>query len=242
MPTSTKIVALARNENVDRKATPRIRASGLKRRAEYRALISAVVTTASTPEAPRRLANRYDPKAAMSAMIGCSESSLMKYKATMFSAPMTTPTPMPPRIPNASEPSACDHVNAPPTTAETAIAYNTSEVASLTRLSPSIVATTCRGIRSRSTMGANATSSVDETAAPSTKHAAQPSAGTSACATAATATVVMMTKPTASWKIHQAPVTNSLVGAVKLSQYKSGGRKTTKTRSGGSVNVGASGM
>src|SRR5579862_312708 len=122
--------------------------------------------------------------------------------------------------------------------------YKTSDVASLTRLSLSIVASTCRGIATRSVIGANATSSVDETIAPSTNAVAHAIVGISACATALTANIVMTTSPNASWKIHHNPddVKNSLVGAVTASQYSSGGRKITRTRSGGIASAGSPGM
>ena len=54
--------------------------------------------------------------------------------------------------------------------------------------------------------------------------------------------VVTITNPKAIWKIQKAPARNSLVGAVTLSQYSSGGKKTTNTKAGGSGNVGTPGM
>ena len=100
----------------------------------------------------------------------------------------------------------------------------------------------CRGTLSSSAIAAKATSSVDETMAPSTNATPQLMPGIIACAIAATAIVVTMTKPNAIWKIQSAPARNSLVGAVTLSQYSSGGKKTSNTSSGGSGNVGTPGM
>src|SRR5579872_1755024 len=91
-------------------------------------------------------------------------------------------------------------------------------------------------------MAANATSSVEETIAPRTSATPQDMPGMIVCATHATISIVATTKPNAIWKIQKAAVRNSLVGAVTLSQYSSGGRKITKTRSGGSGTVGRCGI
>ena len=71
-------------------------------------------------------------------------------------------------------------------------------MASLIRLSPSISATSRRGRPSRWAIAVAAIGSVGETIAPSTKAGGQSRPGITAWATAATATIVASTSPTAS--------------------------------------------
>ena len=69
---------------------------------------------------------------------------------------------------------------------------------SLTRLSPSTIVTSFRGTPSRRAIAVAAMGSVGETIAPSTKALGQVRPSTNACATTATPTVVITTRPTAS--------------------------------------------
>ena len=71
-------------------------------------------------------------------------------------------------------------------------------VPSLTRLSPSTIVTSLRGTPSRRAIAVAAIGSVGETMAPSTKAVGHVSPSTTSCATTATATVVITTRPTAS--------------------------------------------
>ena len=87
--------------------------------------------------------------------------------------------------------------NEPLTTAPTAARYNTRAVASLTRLSPSRMVTTRRGIRRRFPTAVADTASGGETMAPRAMASAQPMPGNRTCATAATPPVVASTSPTA---------------------------------------------
>ena len=74
-------------------------------------------------------------------------------------------------------------------------------VASFTRLSPSITAMMRVGRCSRFRIAVTATASGGETIAPRMNAAAHGTPGTIACSTTATATVVKITRPTASMPI-----------------------------------------
>ena len=85
--------------------------------------------------------------------------------------------------------------NVPATAAVTATRYRTSAVPSLTRLSPSTIETVRRGTPSRRMIAVAAIGSVGETTAPRTKAAVHDMSSTRACATTATATIVVSTSP-----------------------------------------------
>src|SRR5262245_54133378 len=95
---------------------------------------------------------------------------------------------------------------------------------------------------SRRVTAATATASGGDTIAPSTKADGQGSAGTSACATAATAAIVTRTRPTESSEIERRCHRKSRQDVLKADQYSRGGMKTRKMTSGESVARGSSGM
>ena len=107
--------------------------------------------------------------------------------------PMTTPT----SAANTNSNSVWPSANEPLIAAPTAARYNTSAVASLTRLSPSRIVTIRRGILSRFPMAVADTASGGETIAPSAMASAHPIPGKSAWATNATPAEVARTNPTA---------------------------------------------
>ncbi len=107
--------------------------------------------------------------------------------------PKTISPPMMARKTRRAEPSE----NMPVATAATANLYSMSAVASLARPSPSRTTMVRRGSPSRRAMAIGATSSGGEMMAPSTKATAQSQARRK-WTTAATATVVKATPPTAS--------------------------------------------
>ena len=113
---------------------------------------------------------------------------------------MTSPTPTPPSTAQTRLAAACGRENVPVTTAATANLKNTSAVPSLTRLSPSITEITRRGTPNRRPIADAAMGSVGDTTAPSTNAAGHDRPMTP-CATAATATIVAVTSPTASNEI-----------------------------------------
>ena len=78
-----------------------------------------------------------------------------------------------------------------------------------------------------------ATGSVGETIAPSAKASGHERPITS-CATTATAPIVRSTRPTAAREIPRRSARSDLRSAKNAAAYKSGGRKTTSTRSGSS--------
>ena len=87
--------------------------------------------------------------------------------------PMTSPTPIPPTTVHTKSAAACISENEPATTAATANLKSTSAVPSLTRLSPSMIASARRGTPKRRPIADAASGSVGETTAPSTNAAAQ---------------------------------------------------------------------
>ena len=98
-----------------------------------------------------------------------------------------------------------------------------------------------RGTPRRRNTEVAASASVGATMAPSVNAAAQPSPGTSACATAATMTVVSRTSPTDSRAIGQRFVRRSRSGVSNAAPNSSGGRNTSSTRSGSRVMCGIQG-
>ena len=133
-------------------------------------------------------------------------------------------------------------LKAPVIAAVRAAAYRISDDASLSRLSPSTIATSRRGRCIRSRIAALASSSVGATIAPSTKAIAHGIAGIVACATTATIPVVAQTRPIAKYQMRPALSRITSVGAEIASQYNSGGRKMTSTRLGSRVSGGKPGM
>jgi hypothetical protein len=86
-----------------------------------------------------------------------------------------SPTAMPPRTDHTKLTLASRSENEPVTTAATANLKRTSAVPSLTRLSPSMIATARRGTPYRRAIAVAARGSVGETTAPRTKPAAHES-------------------------------------------------------------------
>src|SRR5580698_7060199 len=126
----------------------------------------------------------------------------------------------------------------PSTVAATANRYNTSAVASLTRHSPRMIAEIRRGIESRSKIASAATASGGDTIAPSVNAIGQPNPGTTACTTAATTTVVQMTRPKASNEMGRQLRRNSAESVDHAAEYNSGGSTTNKIISGSKCGCG----
>ena len=108
---------------------------------------------------------------------------------------------MPPAATTTKRPLAAPSENVPVATAASANLYATRPVASLTRLSPSMMVTTRRGTLSRWVTAVAATASGGDTIAPSTNATSQLIPGITACAAQATAVVVATTRPMASCEI-----------------------------------------
>ncbi len=92
-------------------------------------------------------------------------------------------------------------LTAEPTAAATATRNSTSALASLTRLSPSRMVTSRRGSPIRRPIAVAEIASVGATTAPKAKQMDRGTSGSSACTTSPTATVVKITRPTASSRI-----------------------------------------
>ena len=105
---------------------------------------------------------------------------------------------MPPITSTQNRQAACQSENVPVTTAATANPYTTSAVASLTRLSPSMIAMILRGTEMREAIAVAATASVGATIAPTTNDTGHERPEMNVWQTAATVTVVTSTSPTAS--------------------------------------------
>src|SRR5215207_3551922 len=123
----------------------------------------------------------------------------------------------------------------PVTTADTATLYRTSAVPSLMRLSPSSIVTIRLGAPRRPAMAVAATGSVGETIAPAQGRP------TSRCATEATVRVVSSTRPMDRDAIGLRFALRSRGEEKKAAEYRSGGRKIKRTRSGGSLISGTTG-
>jgi len=104
---------------------------------------------------------------------------------------------MPPTTLTTKRHEACQSENVPVITAVTAKPYATSAVASLIRLSPSMIATSRRGTPSLEAMAVAATASVGATIAPITKHVGQERPEIPSWQAAATVTIVTSTRPMA---------------------------------------------
>lgn len=107
-------------------------------------------------------------------------------------------------------------------------------VASFTRLSPSKMITSRRGRPSRRAIDVAAMASGGETMAPSAMAAGQPSCGARAIATAATARVVVKTRPTARRLIGRTLRHSSRGPREYEAENRIGGRKRASTTSGAS--------
>jgi hypothetical protein len=142
----------------------------------------------------------------------------MRFQASTAIRAATIPTTKAPPVAITMWISEPRRLKTPVTAAATAAAYSTSESASFTKLSPSMIAIKCRGIRKRSSTGAEASSSVGATIAPSTKATGHDMPGTTACNATATMTVVASTSPIASIPIWPGFASITSVGAVTASQ------------------------
>ena len=127
-----------------------------------------------------------------------------------------------------------------PPTAAIAILYAVSAVPSLTSDSPSRIVFERPLTPSRSSTAAADTGSVGPSTAPSTNAAAHGMPST-ALATAATAQMVAITRPTASSVIGAQLARSSCAETAIAAAYSSGGRKTKKTTSGSSSGEGRPG-
>ena len=128
------------------------------------------------------------------------------------------------------------------TVATTAARYAIRAVASLNSDSPSINVIAVRGTPRRRNTDVAASASVGATIAPSANAAAQPMLGTSVWATAATTTVVKMTRAIERRAIGPRFRRRSRSGVWNAATNSSGGRNTTSTRSGSRVMLGRPGM
>jgi hypothetical protein len=126
-------------------------------------------------------------------------------------------------------------------TAATAARYRTSAVASLTRLSPSMIVTIRRGTPSRRPIDVAAIGSVGETTAPRTKAADHGIPSTAQWATMPTARVVAATSPTERRPIGRTFARRSRSDVKNAAEYSSGGRNAISTTSGGSSKSGSPG-
>ncbi len=115
-----------------------------------------------------------------------------------------------------------------------AVRSSTSDVASLTRLSPSRMVTTRRGRPTRRATAVVATASGGATMAPSANAAAKDSPGTTQRATTATTSAVKATRPTESSAIGRRLRRMSISEVRIAAAYSRGGSSPMRTRSGSS--------
>ena len=116
-----------------------------------------------------------------------------------------------------------------------------SAVASFTRLSPSKMMTSRRGRLSRRAIDVAAMASGGDTMAPSVIATGHPICGATAITTAATASVVVKTRPTARRVIGRTLRHSSRGDRKKAAEKRIGGRKTARTSSGSSSTRGTPG-
>ncbi len=127
---------------------------------------SPVTTTASTPDAPASSAGRYASQGVSSETTPSATGSSMRERTFATSQPTTSPISSPPRAATTNS-HAMSNAETDPPMAATATRSSTSAVASLSRLSPSRMVTTRRGMPTRRAIEVAATASGGATTAPS---------------------------------------------------------------------------
>ncbi len=145
-----------------------MRAAGARMNGVRRFAMIPAVTTASTPDTAKRVASAYVKNGSVNATRPWRSTSRTRSHVWIASQPHAAPTMTPPATPATNCSAAIPGLNAPVTTTATAVVYRISDEASLSRLSPSTTAIRWRGMRMRSSTGAEASSSVGATTAPST--------------------------------------------------------------------------
>src|SRR4051794_9376125 len=200
-----------------------------------------VVTAAMTPDTPIALAGMNAMYALSSDIATLSCASSIRLRNSPTSHPTASPIAMPPIAPPTNRRPASASEKLPPMTTATATRYATSAVASLKRPSPSMLLSSRRGTPSRRITTAAASGSVGDTIAPSANAADHGIPSMSACATTATAAIVMSTRPTELSVRARKFARMSPKLEKNAAPYRSGGRKTTSTTSGSRCSSGTPG-
>ncbi len=177
----------------------------------------------------------------MSEIVTPSTSSTTRRNTHVSSWAVMRPTTAPPTTFRTKSPEAESRSNDPPTAAATAVRYATSAVPSLMRLSPSMRVMSRRGTPSRWVIEIAASGSVGDTIAPNANAAAHGTSGTAQWIAAATAHIVSSTRTTALSVIARALWRRSRTDAKYAALKSSGGRNSSRTRSGSSSTCGTPG-
>src|SRR6185312_11039029 len=203
--------------------------SAVRRRADVWPRYILATTTARTPDTPARSAARNATFGVSSDMLLSStglrsDARPIQRRSDAMHHPAARPNIIPPPAAHRKLNNAGPSENVPVLPAVSAISKITSDVASLTRLSPSRIETSVRGTPNRRITAVAATASVGPTAAPSANAAGQDSIANIECATTATTTAVATTSPIASSMMSTPLRRNSRHDVFIAAQYSKGGR------------------
>ena len=200
------------------------------------------VTAARTPDRPSRSAGRYAANGMTTEIRTSTGGSSRRRRISPETRPTAAPMRIPPTPAMTKPTSEFERMNVPLIAAIAAARYATSAVASLNRASPSISVRMILGVPSLRKTAVAARASVGPTIAPRVNAAAQLSPGTSACATSATTTIVNSTRPMERRTSGTTFARRSRIGDSAAAVKSSGGRNTSRTRSGSSSMRGRPGM